>query len=148
MDDPDWILEQASKYSLENKILVEAKSFADIPDEMKKVSVGILFYKPFLSELARSPTKMGEFLACGIPCITNSGIGDVDKILTSYKVGIIIYDNTLEEFRRATYAIQELLKDPDTVNRCRRAAEEIFSVDKGVDHYSKIYKELVNLAEE
>ena len=36
------------------------------------------------------PTKLGEFLGCGVPCVCNDGIGDMTDIINSGKVGIVL----------------------------------------------------------
>ncbi|MEI9956314.1 MAG: hypothetical protein WDM90_08440 [Ferruginibacter sp.] len=39
----------------------------------------VFFIKPCYSKQSSSPTKHGEIMAMGIPLITNSGVGDVEK---------------------------------------------------------------------
>jgi hypothetical protein len=36
---------------------------------------------PSFSKQASSPTKLAEYLAMGLPCECNSGVGDVDRIM-------------------------------------------------------------------
>ena len=45
------------------------------------------FIKPCLSKLSSSPTKVGEYLAAGLPVISTAGIGDVDDLLTGRNNG-------------------------------------------------------------
>ena len=53
-----------------------------MPDIISRHTFSVMFYKTNnISEIARSPTKMAEILACGRPIIANEGIGDVDDII-------------------------------------------------------------------
>jgi len=124
---------------------VELKSVLhdDVPDEIQKMNLGIFFIKPVYSKIASCATKLGEFLACGIPCITNHGIGDHTEILNKSKTGVIINDLNQFEYSIAVDKTLALLNDPDTRSRCRNIAEDYFSLHKGVDLYSKLYSTLI-----
>ena len=60
--------------------------------DVLSVSLGIFFIKPVYSKIASCATKLGEFLSCGVPCITNRGIGDHNEILTNSRTGIVLND--------------------------------------------------------
>ncbi len=123
-------------------ITIKEVTFQKVAKEIKLMDAGIFFYKPHLSELARSPTKMSEFLASGIPCIANEGIGDVSGIIEKYKVGVVIKDAKPPNYTKAVHELLSLLKDDQLSKRCRKAAEEVFSLDRGVKKYMEIYKQL------
>ena len=40
--------------------------------------------------MASSPTKNGEYLACGLPLIINAGIGDSDALIDQWQAGVLI----------------------------------------------------------
>ena len=143
-DNKQWIFKKAKEFNIamDYELRVFAVPFKQIPKEMHTLDAGIFFYKPFHSELARSPTKMGELLASGVACITNSGVGDVAQIINKYKVGVIIDNDDNNTLVDAVRNLQDLLKDPELPARCRRAAEEWFSIEKGVVTYSAIYQEI------
>lgn len=141
-DNKQWILNKAKEFNLDNELQVHTVPFKDIPKEMHALDAGVFFYKPFHSELARSPTKMGELLASGVACVANSGVGDVAHIINKYKVGVIIDNDDNNTLVDAVRNLQDLLKDPELPARCRRAAEEWFSIEKGVVTYSAIYQEI------
>ena len=84
---------------------------------------------------------MAEVLGCGNPVISNSGVGDVADIVNKYNVGVILdeYDETNLEIAYKLFI--ELVSDPSTSNRCREAAEEVFSLSNGVRSYAEIYNQ-------
>ncbi|PYX68714.1 MAG: hypothetical protein DMG72_22540 [Acidobacteria bacterium] len=70
----------------------------EVPEYVAAADFAFCFIKPSYSKLASSPTKIGEFLACGLPVLCNSGIGDTDDLLFTNRVGVIF-----EKFDRESY---------------------------------------------
>ena len=75
------------------------------PDEvffwLQGADIAISFIKPCYSKQSSSPTKIAEYLACGVPVISNKGIGDVDELLTKNNVGVLLDDFSSESYVRA-----------------------------------------------
>lgn len=114
------------------------------PEQMPKILRGqiasVMFYAGGeVSELGRSPTRLGEILASGIPVVANDGVGDVGHIIRSYRVGVLAKGPARGQMEEAFEELQELLLDPELPQRCRRAAEEVFSLQKGTEKYRELY---------
>ena len=126
--------------------LIEIKSVEHdaVPDEMARMDVGIFFIMPVFSKRASAPTKLGEFLGCGIPCLANDGVGDMTQILESENVGVVIRDFDDHGREEAIDALLALCSDPNVRQRCVSAAGKHFSLDDGVAAYDRIYRELVS----
>ena len=88
------------------------------------------------------PTKLGEFLGCGVPCVCNDGIGDMTDIINSGKVGIVLNSFDKVEKEESIARLLKLIKNPKTKQRCRETALKNFSLEDGVDSYNKIYHSL------
>lgn len=121
--------------------LVELRSatHAEVPAEMARMHAGIFFIKPVFSKQASAPTKLGEFLGCGIPCLSNSGVGDMAEILEGARVGVAVdgFDgNTLSIALKRLIA---LVEDPLVRERCVATANAHFSLEEGVSGYRKVY---------
>ena len=101
--------------------------------------ISIFFIKPCYSKIASCPIKLGESLAAGLPVLTNYGIGDVEKIVESNNIGVVIKNFGKEEYLKAIRRMQEMLLDKDISNRCKKIARDYFSLDKAIDKYSRIY---------
>ena len=141
-----YILDRLSAYDI-SPALVEIKSVAHemVPKEMGHIDVGIFFIMPVFSKRASAPTKLGEFLGCGVPCLANDGVGDMTQILERENVGVVIRAFDAEGRDRAINALISLCADSDVGQRCVRTARKHFSLDDGVAAYDRIYRELVCL---
>jgi len=117
---------------------------SQVPAELEDVDFGIFFIKQVFSKIASMPTKLGEFLACGVPCICNEGIGDVTNILNTKMIGIVLTDYTDNSYELAYMKIIQLIHSHEIKRNCRLAAEEFFSLDDGVNKYRKVYKHLIS----
>ncbi|MEQ9209860.1 MAG: hypothetical protein RLN96_08475, partial [Pseudomonadales bacterium] len=67
----------------QDRVDIVAANYREVASYIGQMSFGLFFIKPVFSKKASAPTKLGEFLARGIPCLTNAGVGDVDEILQS-----------------------------------------------------------------
>jgi glycosyltransferase involved in cell wall biosynthesis len=116
-------------------------------DQVQKVLQGqvasVMFFTDGLSKLGSSPTRMGEVLGCGLPVVANEGVGDVAKIIRDYRVGVLVAGSGTREMEAAWDELQHLLADPDLPSRCRKAAEEVFSLETGIAKYLKLYGEIL-----
>lgn len=117
-----------------------------IPDVLARADAGLSFIRPTPSKAASSPTKIGEYLAAGLPVVANSGIGDVDALLAGSgeagPVGVIARADG-EGMREAATALEALLGAPDLRERCRRAAEEGLDLESvGWPRYRAVYQRL------
>jgi glycosyltransferase involved in cell wall biosynthesis len=106
---------------------------------------GIAFIKPCFSKLASSPTKYGEYLACGLPLVINAGIGDSDALITEEGAGVLIKEFTDAEYARAVAELEA--GDPQaTRDRAREIATRLFDVSRvGVDRYARLYRQVLDI---
>jgi glycosyltransferase involved in cell wall biosynthesis len=111
--------------------------FSKVTDYLRSADVGFIYYKMSFSTIGRSPTKLGEYWASGIPAIALKGIGDVDKIIGSYAdSGISLSDDKgmwKEEMKALEFTDSGKLRNYST---------DYFAIDKGVDFYDRIYQRL------
>lgn len=121
---------------------LRAATHAEIPLQMARMNAGIFFYKPSYSRAACSPTKLGEFLGCGLPCLSNSGVGDMAEVLESEQVGVAIRSFAPAAIAAGLQALLALADDPDTAPRCVAAAHQHFSLEEGVRRYQAVYDQL------
>ena len=120
-----------------------AAAHAEVPALMQRMHVGIFFIKPAFSKQASAPTKLGEFLGCGIPCLTNTGVGDMAAILRSEAVGIAISSFDPAPMEEGIRGLLALLDGPGVQSRCTAAAMKYFSLEHGVACYLRTYRELL-----
>ncbi len=121
---------------------LKAVSSLEVPVEMKKMTAGIFFIKPVFSKKASMPTRLGEYLASGVPCLCNAGIGDIDQMFEKENIGVLLREFTTEAKTNAVRKLSALAKDPGVSNRCVAAAKKYFSLEKAADSYAVIYNSL------
>lgn len=118
-------------------------SHDEMPSYLSLADVGLIFRQDSPTAIAASPTKMGEYLACGLPIVSLSKIGDTKDLLESHKIGAIIKSYETKEYTEAIHRIRHLFKEEKELReRCRYAAELHFDLDCGVKSYSEIYRSL------
>lgn len=100
----------------------------------------ISFIRPAPSKASSSPTKIGEYLAAGLPILGTAGVGDLDRQLTP-DVGVLVAEHGEDSYLQAARSLSVLMSDPRTAERCRAAARELFSLDEvGVPRYRGLYE--------
>lgn len=103
--------------------------------------VAISFIAAMPSKIASSPTKIGEYLAAGLPVLSNPGVGDVDNDLLGHRVGIVVPFFEEAAYQDAVRQWLELRDDADLPARCRRAAHATTSLQEiGVPRYDALYQ--------
>lgn len=139
----DYILERLVLGGVpEVNVELVAASHHEVAWQMSRMDAGIFFYRPSFSRAACAPTKLAEFLGCGIPCLSNSGIGDMVEVLEGEQVGVAIKSFNVDSMTVALMQLLKLVDDPETSARCVASAHQYFSLDQGVRLYDKIYREL------
>lgn len=141
--DPEMVREGAAKAGLStDDYTLRSLTPPEMADALLNCDAAISFIKPDFSKIASCPTKMGEYLAAGLPVVANAGIGDVDDQLLSNQVGFVIKDFSDESYDQSIRALIELMSDPEMIKRGRQTAEEVFSLDLGTERYAEMYRAL------
>jgi len=118
------------------------------PEDVQRVLQGqmasVMFFTDGLSKLGSSPTRMAEILGCGLPVVANDGVGDVARIIRDHRVGVLAQGPDPQAMAAAWSELLALLKDPDLASRCRKAAEDVFSLEAGTASYARLYHHLTD----
>lgn len=138
-DDHGKLTAMASDYGL-GDIEVASSLPADIQDNIQNISFAILYFTPGVSKIGSAPTRMAEFLACGIPVLANRGVGDMADLVEQYGIGVVVEDGSEEAITAALGKMKALLADPHYPQCCKRAAVELFSADVGATKYRAVYQ--------
>jgi glycosyltransferase involved in cell wall biosynthesis len=110
---------------------------------------GISFIAAAPSKISSSPTKIGEYLAAGLPLVCGRGIGDVDALLERHDVGVLLDEFSTAAYEETLPQLERLLADPGAPERARRAAAEELSLEGvGVPAYDRIYRSLLEAPDE
>lgn len=120
-------------------VAIKSVSYDDMSSQLQFARIGLAFYKPGYSRKACYPTKIGEYLACGIAVVVTGGVGDTAGVLTGERVGVVINDFTEKEYERAIKEVSVLVSEPGFRRRCRAVAEKYLSIEYGIARYKKVY---------
>jgi glycosyltransferase involved in cell wall biosynthesis len=130
------------------RLEIAAAEHRDVPAMIAKMTVGSAIIMPAYSKMASAPTKLAEYLGCGVPCIGNVNVGDMEEILEGNRVGVALTGFSEAERRAAVDRLLALLDEPELQTRCAMIARRLFSLDAGVDAYRGIYESLAETATE
>ncbi|HWW75071.1 MAG TPA: glycosyltransferase [Pyrinomonadaceae bacterium] len=116
---------------------------AEVPAYLSRARLGLSFRKPTFSQIAASPTKIPEYLAAGLPVVSNSGIGDTDELLEAERVGVLVREFNREAYARAAREALRLAAEPGVGERCAEAARKYFDLKAvGGARYAEVYRRL------
>jgi len=120
---------------------VDSVAPGEIPRYLSAADVAVSFIKACYSKLSSSPTKIAEYLACGVPVISNRGVGDIDSLIAENKVGVLLDEFSHKDYVAAIKAIDGLGDIRDT---CRKTAHDQFDLASvGGTRYRRLYARLL-----
>jgi len=120
-----------------NRLLIINAAFTEVSSFLCMGDAGFIFYKMNFSVIGRSPTKLGEYWASGLPVIAFKGIGDIDQIFNNYPHGgVLLSENEVE------WPLEIKALESERGYSLRNYAKEYFSIENGVSFYNTIYKNL------
>ncbi len=119
-------------------------------ERLQQADVALALYRRDRSAAACSPTKIGEYLAAGLPVVCSAGIGDMDTLLAgsvgngSRPVGVLLSDHTPAAYKGTISELARLVEDPAISLRCHDFAKQHFDMETvGWQQYRKLYQELL-----
>jgi len=149
-ENPDVVRRIARDAGLEDRdVLIVHAEAEDVPRWLSLFRLGVFFLRPSYAAKASGLAKLGEFLAAGVPVVANTGVGDVDRVITSERGGLVLSgltDRDLSSFARKALPLLEGDAVPDEVRRvCGTIASEHFALSDAARRYRTIYDSLASL---
>jgi glycosyltransferase involved in cell wall biosynthesis len=117
--------------------IVARAPHAEVPRWIAGSRAGVFFIRPCRSKKASCPTKLAEFLGCGVPVVINEGIGDTGDIVRGAVVGSVLGTLDATTFRTARRTLDELHGAPGLQARCRKEAECTLDVRECAQRFSR-----------
>lgn len=137
----------AEKFSVDPaRLTILAAEHRDVPGQVRQMHAAAALIKPCFSKIASAPTKLAEYLGCGVPCLGNAGVGDMERIVEGMRAGVLLREFSDAAMDQAASRLVAIARDPDTAAVCRKVAVSVFSLDAGVTAYDHIFRELTNAA--
>jgi len=127
----------------ETVVRIDTVPFAAMPRQLVAGDVGIVLAPRSWANIARCPTKLGEYLACGVPAVVTAGLGDAAALVEAERVGVVVHDLSPAGYARAVAGLLPLLREAGLAERCRKVAERDFALAVGVQRYDGLYGRLL-----
>jgi glycosyltransferase involved in cell wall biosynthesis len=116
----------------------------EVPRWFSNCAAGLLFVRSAPSKKGSAPTKLAEFLACGVPVIATPGVGDTEALLMENRAGILVRPGDPAGYHRALRELRALRREgPELARRCRRVAEEWLSLGAAARSLEALYVEVL-----
>ena len=129
----------------QDQFTIRSVAASDVPSYLAAGDVGLSFIKPCFSKIASSPTKNGEYLACGLPLIINAGIGDSDSLVTDWQAGVLIKELDEPSFDRAYSELTAFTNNNGVKAKARQVAVSVFDLDTiAGERYADLYEKVLN----
>ncbi len=127
-----------------DKVTITYIPHEKLPPYLSVGEVGLVFRRTSPTALAASPTKFGEYLACGLPVISTPQVGDLEDIINSNKIGVVLNGYGKAKYKEAINGLLSLCSEGDSLRlRCRKVAEQFYSLERGAREYLNIYNHLI-----
>jgi glycosyltransferase involved in cell wall biosynthesis len=115
----------------------------EMPKYLPAADAGLSFIKQCFSKLGSSPTKVAEYLACGLPVVLNGDIGDQAELEADGDAAVVLKSFSDAELDRAAVRVDELAgrSYQERAEAPRKAAIARFGLASvGVPRYERLYR--------
>ncbi len=128
-------------------VLVKKVAPSEMPSYLSAGDLALSFIQSCFSKQGSSPTKVAEYLACGLPVVLNGDIGDQADLAVEHDACLVL--PTLEASRLEAAAARALpLARRPAEERAilgRRVAERYFGLEGvGVSRYETLYRQILD----
>ena len=111
----------------------------EMPAALHEGDVGLCMIVSSFSKTASAPTRFAEYLAAGMPVAVTPGVGDLERLVEDYGVGVVVRDEGEAALADAAARLTRMAADPAVRARCRALATELFDVRNGSARYAALY---------
>lgn len=113
----------------------------EVPDFISLANLSVVFIRPDLSKAGCSPTKLAELFAMNVPVVANTGVGDMDSIISLSVNGSALVPDFEPSTLRA--ALEDVMATTGKQIPIRANSEVAFSLEAGTEKYRQVYAELL-----
>lgn len=111
--------------------------YNEMPKYLSAADIGIIFREQHIVNRVASPIKFAEYLACGLPVISNDGVEQIVDVVQTYGVGTIV--TNLDELD------EKIINDLRKINRQNIASigQRLYGIQSNASLYISQYKILL-----
>ncbi len=136
--DLDAVLTHAAGLDISpDDLIIRPSEHAQVPYWLGAADLAIALRRPSYSSLGASPTKLAEYLACGLPVVVNDRVGDTARIVTQLDAGAVLREMTKKEIDGVVAGLDQLLAMDRPALRARSRAPHDLPV--ALTAYNAVY---------
>ena len=145
-ESPVPIHEQLDRRGIDDGYEITSAAPESVGAYLASADFGISFIRPTPSKASSSPTKVGEYLAAGLPVLSTAGVGDLDALLGD-GIGVLVDEHDPAQYQTAARRMVELVAAHATHERCIATARRELSLeDVGIPRYRQLYDHVGRLS--
>jgi glycosyltransferase involved in cell wall biosynthesis len=122
--------------------LIRAARHEEVRGYLSAADLGLLLREPHPLNQVASPTKLAEYLLCGLAVLVSRGVGDSREMVAARGLGTVLesYDDPVELDQKVDAALQ-IAGDGKRAERARQA-REILGLSARLDSWVEFYRQL------
>ncbi len=113
----------------------------DMPALLAAADLGVLLRRRDPVNAVASPTKLAEYLACGLPVLVSEGVGDSSDLVREGQVGEILRD--VDDLVAVERALRRLMDEPPSRASVAAFARRRLGRSTFLPAYLRLYADLV-----
>jgi glycosyltransferase involved in cell wall biosynthesis len=120
---------------------------AEMSEYLSVADVGLSFIRGCFSKKGSSPTKVAEYLACGLAVALNGDVGDQLELAADRDACVVLDSLGHDELLGAADRVLALVAVPAArrASLARRVAEQRFGLERvGIPRYERLYRAMVD----
>ncbi len=125
---------------LHSKIIIRSANRDEVPTYIHAMSLMASFITPSYARQGASPTKIAESLACGVPIISNAGVGDISEQIKTLRCGYLIENLSKDNLHNIVLNLHDIISigGSSLRNRIEPYLGLNFAIAKYKDAYSML----------
>ena len=117
--------------------VLESVEHGLVPEWLAMADAGLALVRPGYAKRASAPTKVGEYLACGLTVAATAGVGDLDDQFRGSGVAVTVAPS--DGAARIVDQLIEMLKMPSRGAEARALAESHYDLQSGLRELTTLY---------
>ncbi|MCL5951464.1 MAG: glycosyltransferase [Chloroflexi bacterium] len=125
------------------RCVVQSAIHHEVPSYLSAADVGFLLRDNLLLNRVASPTKFGEYMACGVPIIGSPNVESVKEAILHQEIGFLLDSDNPESLGVLVSCVRNLMRQRYSwARKCRTYAEQSLSWNRFGKELVKLYSNL------
>lgn len=123
----------------EDEVITRRVPHSEVPNYLNAADIGLSFQVSTPSSLGVSATKVGEYMACGLPVASNHGVGDIERIVQDGQFGAVLQNDSQDEVNRVARVLVDLAQSGNRAG-IKAQGRKHYSLTEAVARYDAVYR--------